>query len=121
QVRKASGVSGAAARKDGVNLVEVMHARHVDLLDLGENRRCKHCDGEGRHQPIDIHGISPSVGDITSVGDWWLLRTSYSSTVTVAGFTSLTVTGVPDGSVAALRPPATTAAVPAPAPADAPI
>src|SRR5262245_17436662 len=45
----------------------------------------------------------------------------YSSTVTVAGLTSLTVTGVPEGSVAGLRPPATTAAVPAPAPADAPI
>src|SRR4026207_338221 len=49
-----------------------------------------------------------------------LLRFGYSSTVTVAGFTSLTVTGVPEGSVAALRPPATTAAVPAPAPADPP-
>src|SRR5215470_8050579 len=68
------------------------------------------------------------------VRGWWFVATNYqplttnhqptggySSTVTVAGLTTLTVTGVPDGSVAGFRPPAMTAAVPAPAPADAPI
>src|SRR5262249_62043800 len=48
-------------------------------------------------------------------------QTYCSSTVTVAGFTTRTVTGVPDGKVASFRPPAITAAVPAPAPTLPPI
>src|SRR6185436_9262347 len=49
------------------------------------------------------------------------LRRHSLSTVTVTGCTSRTVIGVPAGSVASLRSPAITAAVPPPAPAVAPI
>src|SRR6185436_20745282 len=45
----------------------------------------------------------------------------YFSIVTVTGETMRAVTSVPAGNSAALRPPATTAAVPAPAPVLAPI
>src|SRR5688500_13875928 len=48
----------------------------------------------------------------------WL---NYRSTVTTTGSCTRTVTGVPDGSVAALRPPAITAALPPPAPTAVPI
>src|SRR5580765_1199493 len=118
QVRDAGRVGGAAARKHGVNLVEVLNALDVDFLDLRENRDCESRDGKRRGQPVANHGGSPSAEILLRL----VVGPTYcSSTVTVAGLTNRTVTGVPAGSVAGLRPPATTAAVPAPAPADAPI
>src|SRR5262245_37241978 len=72
QVRHAVGVSGASARKHGVDLIEVGHARHFNLLDLSKHRRCKHRDGKRRHQTVGTHAVSPSGGDITSVSGWWL-------------------------------------------------